>query len=1193
MPDSSPKRVTRARAKAVEGTTVTAKAVKVTTMAKKAAVDTKKVEKVAKEDAGVVKPVATTKRKTRTDDVDEQAVRKTQAGIAKISIGRAKMGDLEKSEVVEDNAATKPAAPKPRGRPKKVTVSAADDKPDEPQKSRERSKKTTIDAANTKPETKDDVEKEVPAKKITRARAIATGKGIATAKIKPTAVKKRVTFKDDTEQEKENRPLVTEVAAKTVQRPRGLRAKPVRKPAAVKGISGAKKVEMKGEKVEEHVEVRPLSPKKAKQIAKTGSTSSEDELNGEKTPIKLLNKSPVRPPMSIGIGTGTQGVSKLDFAYSMAPVSPTKAFEASVLATPARRPPPSPVKDSVQASPKRLNVEGTLMQPALNSLQISPKRLNLESMLMQPALKASKTPLKTSLLQSPARRPAPSPFVSAAPTSPGKAALSTPKGIQSTVIPRVNTFELPVFSSQKNITSALRAAKSPDHSIKVQNMARAEQVDETIMDCSKSPSDVFSQDATCAGIGSKYTTPAPNEKTYSTKSSAKSSKIPLMMHNRPASPKEEQEQPAIINQEAKPQSNTRDILDGGPTSRSTTPPGPPLPLTSVAFSLQSPATQYPSDESDSEDELQSVDLKATSGPLGIFNISTKDFGSAEAPGTSMGISTPKSAETCQPAQEDLDIDTVTATGTSSKGQNDPMTPLALQLSTWLAASPEKEESACLLKSRGVFSPSGDLFLPQPTQDPTSALKQSLVKPTFFEDEMSIRDQQDGDSQSSGGNHAEEDAMSVQLSQESQLSEKYGDENAMPIDPQLLTANTMIEASRLTCTPSRVFSQGPRVIHTVSKVPLRPAGEDSPLKVPRKRSRSVSGPLSAHKPHPDSGDRDESVTESSTPPETLTEDYNTPTRLGSTAPLTPVTGTWSTIATPARTPRRGLDAEILKGAIVYVDVYTSEGADASGIFVELLAQMGARCVKQWPWNPRASSGNFSEGTGSVRDTAPDTSKETATPGGKVGITHVVFKDGGKRTMEKVRESNGVVLCVGVGWVLDCERENKWLDEADYAVDISMVPRGGQRRRKSMEPRALSNINGSLVPADSPAKRIAELSPTKEFLTFSSPTSRRESFAIQMSLPQPETPASVYNRYEYDDSPSEGSPTTPYYLSKGAALVQQTCPPKQTQQSLFPLSGRIEDQPSERMRQRLLMARRKSLQWAPKVGSPLGRAVSYGK
>jgi hypothetical protein len=84
---------------------------------------------------------------------------------------------------------------------------------------------------------------------------------------------------------------------------------------------------------------------------------------------------------------------------------------------------------------------------------------------------------------------------------------------------------------------------------------------------------------------------------------------------------------------------------------------------------------------------------------------------------------------------------------------------------------------------------------------------------------------------------------------------------------------------------------------------------------------------------------------------------------------------------------------LKGAVVFVDVHTTEGADASTLFTELLTQMGARCVKSWNWN-----GNGEDGS-------------------KIGITHVVFKDGGKRTLEKAKETNGVVSCVGVGWVLE--------------------------------------------------------------------------------------------------------------------------------------------------------------------------------
>lgn len=91
--------------------------------------------------------------------------------------------------------------------------------------------------------------------------------------------------------------------------------------------------------------------------------------------------------------------------------------------------------------------------------------------------------------------------------------------------------------------------------------------------------------------------------------------------------------------------------------------------------------------------------------------------------------------------------------------------------------------------------------------------------------------------------------------------------------------------------------------------------------------------------------------------------------------------------------------------MFVDVHTTEGQDASCLFIELLTQMGARCVRQWSWNPAhagISNGNSADGHGGVQ---------------KIGITHVVFKDGGKRTLEKVRESNGVVLCVGVAWVLE--------------------------------------------------------------------------------------------------------------------------------------------------------------------------------
>ncbi|KAK5022797.1 hypothetical protein LTS07_009775 [Exophiala sideris] len=142
---------------------------------------------------------------------------------------------------------------------------------------------------------------------------------------------------------------------------------------------------------------------------------------------------------------------------------------------------------------------------------------------------------------------------------------------------------------------------------------------------------------------------------------------------------------------------------------------------------------------------------------------------------------------------------------------------------------------------------------------------------------------------------------------------------------------------------------------------------------------------------------------------------------------------------SRTPLKSVGSGILSGATIHYDIHTSEGSDASAFYVELLTAMGARCVKEWRWNPRAS---------------------IATEEAPVGITHVVYKDGGKRTLEKVRSAKGQVLCVGVNWVLDCYREQKWVDETSHAVDASILPRGGSRRRKSMEPRTLVNENGLL-------------------------------------------------------------------------------------------------------------------------------------
>ena len=93
-----------------------------------------------------------------------------------------------------------------------------------------------------------------------------------------------------------------------------------------------------------------------------------------------------------------------------------------------------------------------------------------------------------------------------------------------------------------------------------------------------------------------------------------------------------------------------------------------------------------------------------------------------------------------------------------------------------------------------------------------------------------------------------------------------------------------------------------------------------------------------------------------------------------------------------------------------------------------------------------------------------------------------------------------------------------------------------------------------------------------------------FANPAKIPLPATPARPGMLTGGDNSP-----TTPYFLHADD-LEQKTCPPKQSQQTLFPLSGKIEDQIDESLRQRLMNARRKSLQFAPKVKSPLSRGFN---
>jgi len=111
--------------------------------------------------------------------------------------------------------------------------------------------------------------------------------------------------------------------------------------------------------------------------------------------------------------------------------------------------------------------------------------------------------------------------------------------------------------------------------------------------------------------------------------------------------------------------------------------------------------------------------------------------------------------------------------------------------------------------------------------------------------------------------------------------------------------------------------------------------------------------------------------------------------------------------------------VLAGAVVLVDAYTNDGANCRETFEKMLKGMGSKVLKQWNWNP-----------------------DSASPG-KVGITHVVFKDGSPRTLQKVKATKGLVACVTLAWVMECAQQDEWLDESAYAIDLNDVPRGGHK------------------------------------------------------------------------------------------------------------------------------------------------------
>ena len=951
MSDSPPKRVTRARAKASNEGDSKVKTVRIMTPS----------AKVVREKRETAELGRTAKRKTRADDERDEATNDPRE-LATIDTAKPRARTKRSQQMTGDElkkAEDVKAPKKTRGRPPKTSV--VDEVKVEAPKLRTRARTTTKPELDTKGSRLEDAEPE-PVRKTARTRAVTGTAKISASTVsslpKSLAPKKKVKFEEDAGNDKENMPIELDRSAPKAT---GLRAKPIRKPAPMEKTARARRAAANktdsscGAQVESAI---PLSPKKAKQVAKSSSISSEDELCGEKTPKRALSQSPVKPPPST-VRKFDNVAIKLDFHDGIAPSSPTKSTSATVLQSPARRPPLSPFKDALKQSPRKGNLGDRSMQPVFvasqsplkNTLKSSPKR-GLAPLPLKPSL-LSQTPLKPSLLQSPARRPGGSPVRNTATESPTRAS-----HMEASV-----SYITPSSSPQEACSSPLRIARTPGQ-YKVHKTGKTEI--ETGPD-STSPDPIGQEFMTsCAATspvaaksGSGMHTRVDESTTMKEKNANYSTPEPL-----------KERASATFEKGAEKASEP---------SRATT--LGPFTFAAPAFSLASPIFRCSVDESDSEDELASPQKVFMNTPLLKQGMS---FNDSDIQGADLSLSPkqllPSSSE---------DIHSVA------------MTPLVAQMSTWVASSPEWKTGAAAM-GPGQIMPS-----PVPI-----SMQDSLPKASFFEDQMAILEVQNESLVDIQREDTEQDLLLVQASQDSQASEEYGDENTMPVDTQLVGIEDLPQDLTVTCTPAKVFCTQPREIHTVSKVPLRPAADDtpSPLKVPRKRSKSLTGSstftLANHKTR----------TSTLAAPPVDEQGLISDDVFSQTNSFTPVkhrpSNDDSLLETP-RTLRKNTASNLLKGAVVFVDVHTTEGEDASGIFLELLAQIGARCVRQWSWNPRTSLAGTTQGPLDREDNATETEASNY----KVGITHVVYKDGGKRTMEKVRASKGLVHCVGVGWVLE--------------------------------------------------------------------------------------------------------------------------------------------------------------------------------
>ncbi|RMD44358.1 hypothetical protein DV735_g785, partial [Chaetothyriales sp. CBS 134920] len=928
-------------------------------------------------------------------------------------------------------------------------------------------------------------------------------------------VTKKVTFEEVGNEDKENHPVTARRAgpAKRETSASGMRAKAVRKPSGVVKKSSTTTSRATRSRAEQPPATRVLTPKKISPVNRPADAASDaadddDELCCAKTPVRDLNLSPRRNP---ALAVALSPVQKLDLAQSLvARSSPVRLIE-TVMTSPARRRPSSQqeamatTESPLKESPKRGNLTlvfppttasqvgsapAALVPPTQFNLLQSPKRVQLDaSAFSNSAMKPRQSPLKASSSASPDRsgrvyrmsdEELADELANEMDFDQSVLCVNSPLKVAKPVV-----FEEDCAGKQTETVLAADvdvAVSNDDEDVDVAVSNDDEDVDGPVAS-SKGDEDVLS-DTHSLHDSSEDESALSNQVVVSP--SIKDSQARFRSNSTLSDDSDDelagQKTPVRhlggFRSSLMEEDESRLRLSTGSTNRNVgfTPLAAQMGGWHAASPDKKPTTVRKTFES--HGLFSPIAAMHVDGEVVISRQSTPQQKTPRFSVSSSSLKRPSLAPAVIRSPEKTSFFEDQMAGFEAEAEHaDEAGPEDLDLNRGIVTEQPQHES----RADDGEDDSDSTALDESESDVNGELTTDLIKFTNASSTAMV----DFEELAKEAQEMHEESMMVQNEDE---DEGYGDENMAPLEGIEVTEMMGHTAAHeqfaefAQCHPGlatpvqRDFSK-PRVIHTVvSKVPLRPEGQVSPVKVARKRALSLFNAAAEQStpkrpaltlmptilagsatPSPDRRIRSAAPSPAVTTPGQISfavDDFGDSTldsinvseedmmdfEVGNpdTAPPSAAKS-----AKTVRTPLRQLGRGILAGTVVYVEVRTGEGADASGVYIDLLTQMGAKCVKEWRWNPRASLG-----------------AEDASAGFKVGITHVVYKDGGKRTLEKVRDAMGEVVCVGVRWVLDCEREQKWLDEAPYMVDHAVFPRGGSRRRKSMEPSRLSNVNGTV-------------------------------------------------------------------------------------------------------------------------------------